>query len=349
MRGRRQPSLRASTPYGRNQHEGTRQRMSARLSEHGLGHSPAAPLARKQPDLTPLRRRRRRMNPLAYWLLLPMLAVIGALIIYPVCTTLIASFFYNSSISAKSGFAGVQNYSHILADPAFAKSIVNTIGYVVFGTVLLVLGGLVTAITLRKGFAGRPLVLAILVLPWALPGIVEGLIWAWIYDPTYGVLNAILMQLHLISHPIVLIGGGRALTIFLVELVQVWQLIPLTTLMILASMQGIPDELYQAASIDGAGEFAKFFRITLPLIRPGLTIAIIESIVSAVTIFDIAYALTGGTGASDTNPVMAEIYNVAFVNQNFGQAYAGVFVVSLAVMVVSALIIKLLYRPTEYA
>lgn len=308
----------------------------------------AAPTSYLTPP-SPARRKSRRVSLLGYWLLLPTLAVVGSLILYPVFTTLVQSFFHESPLSSSTGFAGLNNYKSILADPNFGQSIQNTVGYVVIGTVLLTCGGLLVALVVRKGFRARPLVLAILVLPWALPGLVEGIIWAWIYDPTFGIVNSALVNLHIISHPIVLIGDNRMLSILLIELVQVWQLIPLTALMILASMQGIPEELYQAASIDGAGEFRKFFSVTLPLIRPGLTIAIVQSIVASVTIFDISYALTGGTGASETNPVMAEIYNVAFVNQNFGQAYAGVFIVSAAVMIISALIIKFLYRATEFA
>lgn len=283
-----------------------------------------------------------------YFLLLPTLAVIAALTLYPMLTTLVQSFYHENILSGAQGFAGVHNYQTIIHDPAFTQSVWNTLLYVSAGVVLLVGGGLVSALLIRRGFRGRPLVIAILILPWALPGIVEGLIWSWLYDPTFGVVNAILMQLHLISHPAILIGQHRYLSVLLIELVQVWQLIPLTTLMILASLQAVPEDLYEASALDGASGLRQFLTITLPLIRPGITIAIVESIVSAVTIFDISYALTGGTGANETNPVMADIYNMAFVNQNFGEAYAGVFIVTAAVMIISAVVMKLLYRPTEF-
>jgi multiple sugar transport system permease protein len=309
---------------------------------------PVGVTAPEHPAAPHPRSRRSRRTTLGYFLLLPTMAVIGLLTLYPMITTLFQSFFHESSLASDHDFIGLKNYRGILDDPSFTQSLRTTVIYVVIGVVLLVGGGLVVALTLRRGFRGRPLVIAVLILPWALPGIVEGLIWAWLYDPTYGVVNSVLVKLHLISGPAILVGQHRLLSVLLIELVQVWQLIPLTTLMILASMQAIPDDIYEASDLDGAGPLKQFFSITLPLIRPGLTIATVESLVSAVTIFDISYALTGGTGATETNPVMAEIYNVAFTNQNFGQAYAGVFIVTAGVMVVSAIVMRLLYRATEF-
>lgn len=285
---------------------------------------------------------------LSYALVLPLMSAIGFLSIYPAVRTLVDSFYHVDPLTRAHGFAGLGNYRVLVHDPTFTSSLFNTLFYVIFGTVLLTLAGLGMALALRRPFRGRAVVIAIVVLPWALPGVVEGIIWTWTYDPTFGVLNYSLVFAHILRHFIVLIGQNRMLTIALTELVQVWQLAPLSCLLILSSLQAVPHELYEASGIDGATRWHAFRWITLPLIRPGLAIAIVQSSIASFTIFDIAYAITGGTGPTATRPVMAGIYAIAFQNENFGEAYAGVFAISAILMLGSAAVLRLVYRKVEF-
>ena len=173
------------------------------------------------------------------------------------------------------------------------QSAVNTVIYIVVGVGLTTLFGLGIALVLQRRSHWRGVVLALVVLPWALPAVVEAVIWGWIYDPTFGVLNSVLKSIHLIHSYHLWIGIGRVVSIVLIELVQVWQITPLAALLILAALQSIPQELYEAARVDGAGRWQMFRRITLPLVRPGLAIAMVESLILSLNVFDQVYVLNG--------------------------------------------------------
>jgi multiple sugar transport system permease protein len=292
---------------------------------------------------------RLRRGMLPYLFILPLLSVIGFLRFYPMVKTLDASLYHIDPLSPPTHFVGLANYHTVVNDPQFRSSLQNSLIYVLFGTTMLTVFGLAFALALWKPFRLRPLVLAIMVLPWALPGVVEAITWQWIYDGTFGLLNRILTGLHITAHYEIFIGLHRTLTIFLTELVQVWQLTPLQALVFLSCLQAIPLELYDAASVDGGTAFQKFRHVTLPLIRPGLAIAVVNGFLASLTIFDIVIALNGGTGAVTTNPVMVTIYTWAFENDNFGQAYASVFLLSFAIILVSIVLLKAIHRRVEFS
>jgi len=202
------------------------------------------------------------------------------------------------------------------------------------------------AVTLQKKFFGRSVLIAVLILPWALPGVVEGILWASIWDSNSGLLNSVLHSLHLIDHYMVFLGQNQLLTIIGIELVQVWQITPLSTLLILAALQNIPADIYEAANIDGASPWQAFKRITLPLARPGITIAMVQAIIQTLNVFDQPYVLNGSaaTGASLT----MQTYFISFQNLNFGEGYALSLLITIATLIASFLVLKIVYRPVEY-
>ncbi len=283
---------------------------------------------------------------LPYLLITPLLLFIGGLALYPTVLTFVNSFFIVNPIDPPQRFAGLANYADLFSDSGVVRSLVNTVLYVVIGVIVSTLLALVMAIGLRKQFFGRAVVLAILVLPWALPGITEGIIWAWIYDPSFGVLNSVLHSLHLISHYQLWISGNRLATIFFIELVQIWQMTPLSAILILASLQSIPVELYDAAAVDGAGRWATLRRITLPLIRPGIAIAVVESFITSLNIFDQVYVLNGSSTTASS--VMLETYNITFQDLNFGQGYAMSFMAVFVTMLVCLALLRVIYRKVEF-
>jgi len=294
------------------------------------------------------RRARRRVRDalLPYLLILPLVLVIAVLSLYPTATTFVQSFFNLDLLNPPARFVGLRNYRAIFADPAVANAWLNTALYTVFGVVMTTSIGLGMALALRRSFRGRGLVLALLILPWALPGVVEGIIWSWIYDPTFGVLNSALRSLHLISQYQLWISGNRVLSIFFIDLVQVWQTAPLAALLILASLQNIPDELHDAAAMDGASHLQELVSITLPLVRPGIAIAVVQALIASLNIFDQVYVLNGNapTGAS----VVMQTYLTAFQNLNFGQGYALSFLLTLLTIGVSFVALRLIYRKVEF-
>lgn len=291
-------------------------------------------------------KRGRRGRWLPYILLSPLILFIGALSLYPTILTTVQSFYIVSPLNPPTRFAGLSNFRAVLSDPTIRQSWVNTALYIVIGVVLTTLLGLGMALVLQRRFRWRGAILALVVLPWALPAVVEAVIWGWIYDPTFGVLNSVLKSLGVITHYQVWVGIHRLLSIFFIELVQVWQIAPLAALLILAALQSIPDELYEAARVDGAGRWQQFRRITLPLVRPGLAIAMVQSLILSLNIFDQVYVLNGNApnGAS----IMMQTYNVSFVNLNFGQGYALSLMATLATLVLSLLILAAVYRRVEF-
>jgi multiple sugar transport system permease protein len=303
-------------------------------------------LGRKVGNVLPGLSNRRRPVLLPYLLIAPLLVFIGGLALYPTVLTFVNSFYIVNPIDPPQRFAGLTNYADLFADSEVVRSWVNTVFYVVIGVVVSTLLALVMAIGLRKQFSGRAVVLAILVLPWALPGITEGIIWDWIYNPSFGVLNSVLHSLHLIDHYQLWISGNRLATIFFIELVQIWQMTPLSAILILASLQGIPLDIYDAAAVDGASRWEILRRITLPLIRPGIAIAVVESFITSLNIFDQVYVLNGSSTTASS--VMLETYNITFQDLNFGQGYAMSFMAVFVTMLACLALLKVIYKKVEF-
>jgi multiple sugar transport system permease protein len=289
---------------------------------------------------------RRRANLLPYLLIAPLALFILALAAYPMAVTFVQSWFRVDPLTPPVQFVGLANYTALFANPAVLDSWVNTAGYVAIGVALSTTLGIAMAVALRHNFRGRAVVIAILVLPWALPPVIEAMMWNWMYDPTFGIVNSLLTSLHLTSHFVVLIGIRRWLSIALIELVQVWQMTPLSVLLVLASLQAIPPELHDAAGVDGAHGWREFVHVTLPLIRPGLAIALVEGVIASLNVFDQVYLLNGGDTLAAS--VMLQTYDITFQNLNFGQGYAMSWLATLATVVVALGVLRLVYRRVDY-
>jgi len=296
------------------------------------------PTGRKRP--------RKRGRFLPYILLSPLVLFIGALALYPTILTTVQAFFTVNPMDPPTRFSGLANFRALFHNSFVRQSAANTALYIVVGVGLSTLFGLGIALVLQRRSRWRGVVLALVVLPWALPAVVESVIWGWIYDPTFGVLNSVLKSLGLSNSDHVWIGIGRIVSIVLIELVQVWQITPLAALLILAALQSIPQELYEAARVDGAGRWEMFRRVTLPLVRPGLAVAMVESLILSLNVFDQVYVLNGFApgGAS----IMLQTYQISFNNLNFGQGYALSLLATFATMLLSLLILAVVYRRVEF-
>jgi multiple sugar transport system permease protein len=223
---------------------------------------------------------------------------------------------------------------------------VNTLVYVVIGVALSTVLGIGMAITLQHKFLGRSVLIAILILPWALPGVVEGIVWSGIWDANTGLLNSVLTSLHLVDHYHVFLGQHRWLTIALIELVQVWQITPLSALLVLASLQNIPGDLYEAARLDGCSAWAAFRRVTLPLARPGIAVAMVQAVIATLNVFDQPFVLNGA--ARTASSVMVQTYFISFQNLDFGEGYALSLLITIVTLVLSYGVVKAVYRPVEF-
>ena len=284
---------------------------------------------------------------LPYILLSPLVVFIGALSFVPTAVTTVEAFFRVNPLDPPTRFIGLGNFRALFADSAITTSWVNTAVYVVVGVVLSVVLGTAIAVALKRRFRMRGVILALVILPWALPAVVEAVIWSWIYNPTFGVMNSMLHSAHVIGGYHLWLGLERWLTILLIEIVQVWQITPLSAIIILAALQSIPLDLYEAARVDGAGPVQSFWRISLPLIRPALAICTVEALVLSLNIFDQVYVLNGIAPLGSS--VMLQTYVTAFQNLNFGGGYALSLLMTLATALLSMAALALLYRRPEAA
>lgn len=291
-------------------------------------------------------RRGPRETTLPYAMVAPLLVFIGVLALYPTVLTIYGAFVHDDALTPPEHFDGLANFQSVFNNPQVRQSFVNTGFYVLFGVVISVALGTFFAVLLQRRFRGRGVLLALMVLPWALPGVVEGVIWSWIYDPTFGVLNSTLKSAGVIHQYQLWVGTHHVRSILFISLVQVWQITPLAAILVLASLQSIPSELYEAASVDGASWIQQLRRITLPLVRPGLAIAAVQGLVMSLNIFDQVYVLNAG--ASTASSVMSETYSLAFQDLNFGQGYALSLLATVTTIVLSLLIVRVVYRKVEY-
>ena len=167
--------------------------------------------------------------------------------------------------------------------------------------------------------------LAILVLPWALPSVVSGVLWRRVFDPDNGLLNSVLLHLHVISEPHVWLASGRWAIAF-ITVVHVWGVLPLVSLIFLAGLQSIPEEVYNASAVDGAGAWRQFRYITLPLLRPSIAVALTIGTLLAIAIFDEIYVLNGT--ALNTRSILIQVYNTTFVEADFAHGTALAFLLA---------------------
>lgn len=272
---------------------------------------------------------------------------IAALSFYPTMVTTIEAFFRVSPLDPPTRFTGLGNFRALFANSAITTSWVNTVVYMVTGVVGSTVLGVAGAVALKRRFRFRGLVLALVILPWALPAVDEAVIWNWMYDPNFGVINSTLHSLHLIGGYHVFLGLDRWLTVVLIEVVQVWQITPLSLLIVLAALQAIPLDLYEAARVDGAGAWSAFRRVTLPFIRPAIAVASVQAIVLSLNVFDQVYVMNGNAPLGSS--LMLQTYITTFQDLNFGGGYALSLMVTVATVLLSAAALALIYRRVEAA
>lgn len=278
-------------------------------------------------------------------LVAPILLTMVGLVFYPLTQSLWDSLHRVNPMQPGTPFIGLGNYTRMLTDAQLNTSWFNSFIYVVLSVAAETVFGVLAAALINQVRVGRRWLLAAVVLPWALPGVVNAVIWMWIYHPGAGLLNGILTALGLPYENHVWFNE-RASAIIAVTVVHVWRMMPLTVVIVLAAMQSIPSHLYEAARIDGATRFQMFTGITLPLIRTALAVSMTNGTVQAFNLFDEAWVLGGAS--LETRPVLVQIYLETFQNLQFSYGMA----LSLAITVVSLLIslvyVLRVYRSTRF-
>ncbi|WP_163536416.1 sugar ABC transporter permease [Gracilibacillus sp. YIM 98692] len=256
---------------------------------------------------------KKRFNIWPYLLISPALLIVTFVVFLPVLEAIFMSFQnYDLRRPDKIAYIGFQNFAEMFADPIFWLAFKNTVIWVVFGVGLQFFFGFILALLLNQKFIGRGLVRSVSLIPWATPGVLIGLMWKWIYDGNYGVLNDLLMKVGLVDQPIMFLS--QTSTAFGSVIVTIiWQGIPFFAIMILAGLQGISQEMYEAADIDGATKLQKLFRITIPSLKNVIFITILLRVIWVANSVDIIHNITGGGPSYSTQTLSVYIFNKANV------------------------------------
>lgn len=290
-----------------------------------LAETGALPDERPALKETPVQRRRVR----AAWLFLtPMLLCLLLVAAWPLLRTFWFSLTDASLSDTGAGhFIGLGNYllhdgsewSGLLVDPQWWNAVRNTLYFALVSVSLEVLLGLAVALLLNVRFAGRTLVRAMILIPWAIPTIVSAKIWSWMLNDQFGILNHLMLGLGLIDAPLAWTADAE-LSMWAVIVVDVWKTLPFVALLMLAALQMLPADCYEAARVDGIHPLKVFWRVTLPLLLPALLVATIFRILDALRVFDVIYVLTSNSSSTMSMSVFARQQLVEFQDVGYGSA-----------------------------
>jgi len=278
---------------------------------------------------------KRRMTDIrfGYLLCLPMIIYVCTVLLFPVIWGVSLSFT-NKSIGGRAKFIGFANYIALLKSKQFLRSLVMTFAYTFFSVLFKLLFGLLMGLVLNNQFKGRNLARAALIIPWTLPNVVAVLNWRWIFSDTGGIANYLLKSVGVIEKDLIWLGDAR-LAFIAVLIVNIWRGIPFFGLSILSKLQTIPQDLYEAAAIDGAGAFKRFFHVTLPEITDVMLLSSLVSSIWTINEFESVWLLTGGGPSGATEIIGVFSYKTAMTSLMIGR---GVTVSVLAAPILIILI-----------
>lgn len=283
---------------------------------------------------------------LALFFVLPSVIVIFGVLFYPIIYSFIMSLSNLNLETRIMKFTGLHNYLMLMHDQEFLSSISLTVFFTITTVCFEMILGTGMALVLNKKFKGCGFLRGVMILPWALPSVVNGVMWKWIFNSNYGALNALLSQLHLIKQYHVWLGQpGSALTCMIYA--NVWKETPYVVLLVLAGLSNISLELYEAAYVDGSNGWKSFWKITLPLLKPVMIVLVITKTIWAIQTFDLSYILTGGGPANSTELISLYIQKTAISFTEFGYGSAMSFMLMLVTFVICVLYIKVIAKEGE--
>jgi trehalose/maltose transport system permease protein len=289
----------------------------------------------------PPRRRRsrrtkleRRQTRLAWLLLVPSLAVVALVAMYPLAKTIYQSFTDQEFLAlTPTKWVGLENYRRLWHDTLFRDSIWKTIEFSAI-TVTFEFGlGLVIALVVNSNFKGRGMMRAVMLVPWAIPTVVAAQMWKWMLDDTFGVVNDMGVRAHLISHSHAWIADPST-ALASVCAVDIWKTTPFVALLLLAGLQVIPQDLYEAARVDGANVLHQFWKITLPLLKPAILVTLIFRTLDALRVFDVFYVFFGNRTDTQTMAIYDQSTIVGDGHVGYGAAISVVIFLIIAIFVV---------------
>jgi trehalose/maltose transport system permease protein len=274
-----------------------------------------------------------RQRTRAAWLFVaPMLLVLAAVAGWPLLRTIWFAFTdANLADLSIAEFIGFTNFYYLLTDPDWWIAVRNTMVFTVCSVAIETVLGLGVALALNAHFQGRGLLRAAVLIPWAIPTVVSAQMWSWMFNDVFGIFNVILQGLGLIDQPIAWTASPNT-ALAAVIIVDVWKTTPFMALLILAGLQMLPSECYEAAKVDGVHPLRVFWKVTLPLLKPALMVAIIFRALDALRIFDLIYVMTGNNKSTMSMSVYSRQQLVDFQDVGYGSAAATMLFVIIAVI-----------------
>jgi trehalose/maltose transport system permease protein len=303
------------------------------------GDTPARPAGRS--ELQAQRVRAARL------FLLPMMTALFLVAAWPLLRTIYFSFTDTKLNDLAGGeWVGFANYLNwrtlesgrtifrgTLVDPDWWNAVYNTFRFAIISVSIETVLGLMIALVLNEEFKGRGLVRAAILIPWAIPTIVSAKLWAWLFNDQFGMINDMLLSLGLISNKIAWTANTDT-AMFAVLIVDIWKTTPFMALLCLAGLQMIPRDMYEAAKIDGIHPVRVFFKVTLPLVKPALMVAVIFRLLDALRIFDLIYVLTPNSRATKTMSIISRENLIDFDNFAYGSAQSTLLFLIIALSVI---------------
>jgi trehalose/maltose transport system permease protein len=277
----------------------------------------------------------RSQTRLAWLLLAPTLAVVAFVALYPLLQTIWQSFTDARLASGREPqFVGLRNYERLIGDQTFLNSIGVTVQFTVLTIIFEFILGLIIAMVINSNFRGRGAMRAAMLVPWAIPTVISAQMWKWMYHDVYGVINDLLVnKLHLLQQNVAFLAESST-AIPAISAVDIWKTTPFVALLLLAGLQVIPHDVYEAARVDGANPLQQFVQITLPLLRPAILVTLIFRTLDALRVFDVFYVMFGATPNTQTMAIYNQQTIVAFSRLGYGATISMAIFVIIAIFVV---------------
>ena len=279
----------------------------------------------------------------AWLLMLPLLLIMLTVIGWPFVDTLRLSFTDARLVGTAGDYVGLENYQRLFASDAFWRAFRVTTAFAVISVLVEMVLGVLVALLLFQDFRGRNVLRALLILPWALPTVVNALLWRLIYNPEYGALNAMLVQLGVLDEYRSWLGDPNSALAALI-VADAWKNFPLVALISLAALHAVPQAIRAAAIVDGANAWARFRYVILPYLAGPLMVAMVLRTIEAFKVFDIIWVMTRGGPANSTRTLSILVYQEAFSFQRAGSGASLALIITLAVTVLAVAYVFLIRR-----
>ncbi len=278
----------------------------------------------------------REQTRLAWLLLAPSLLIVALVALVPLLQTIYQSFT-NARLASERPvqFVGLRNYADLLQDTDFLRAIWVTVQFTVITVGFEFVLGMIVALVVNSNFRGRGFMRAAMLVPWAIITVISAQMWKWMYHDIYGVVNDLLVdKLHLLSRNVAWVADP-ATSIPAIAAVDIWKTTPFVALLLLAGLQVIPGDIYEAARVDGASAVQQFFRLTLPLLRPAILVTMIFRTLDALRVFDVFYVMFGSRPDTMTMAIYAQQNIVSFASLGYGSTIAVAIFFVIAIFVVA--------------